>query len=100
MNVGHENMPSFDAGAFLLAAVDDTTPATLESLGAKGGGLVYVRADVDNTVNVTLGGSGVTDGSGWQLEPGDMSPPIVVHPSRVYAIAGTGGANLAIFYQH
>ena len=58
-------------------------------------GTVCIKALAGNTINVYLGGPGVTDSTGMELAPGNAycSPAVNVDP--FYVIASTTGASVS-----
>jgi hypothetical protein len=99
MNVGHENQPLYQG--FKVVRVTATTTAAALPATVPSGGLIYVHADPDNSVDVTIGASGVTAGAGLTLDPGDYTPPLVLkNPQQIYVVTPSGTADIEIVCQY
>lgn len=59
-------------------------------------GYIYIRADTQNSENVFVGDSGVTDDDGELLEPGDRTFYEIDDLSKIYIIAGGANQNVYI----
>lgn len=58
-------------------------------------GTACVKALKGNSINVYLGGAGVTDSTGMELAPGDAYCALAANPGTFYVIASTTGASIS-----
>jgi hypothetical protein len=58
-------------------------------------GTVCIKALAGNTINVYLGGPGVTDSTGMELAPGNAYCAPAVNVNPFYVIASTTGASVS-----
>jgi lysylphosphatidylglycerol synthetase-like protein (DUF2156 family) len=58
-------------------------------------GNVCIKALNGNTINVYLGGAGVTDSTGMELAPGNAYCAPEVNSNEFYVIASTTGASIS-----
>jgi len=69
--------------------------ATAAVLSGMSYGTACVKALKGNTINVYLGGYGVTDSTGMELAPGDSYCSLAANPGTFYVIASTTGASVS-----
>jgi hypothetical protein len=74
-----------------LAVTATAQPLKSSYLGAS---YILIKAPKANSITVYIGGAGVTDATGYALDPGDFVPVPANAVNGLYAIASTTGATI------
>lgn len=73
------------------------TAAALATNTTKG---LCVKANAANTINVYLGGAGVTTSTGFELDPGDSYCTSITNSNAIFVVASTTGAGVSFQAQN
>lgn len=78
-----------------LATGQQAVTATAAALTGPGAGTICIKALAGNSINIYLGGAGVTDATGMELAAGNAYCAPTSHANNFYVIASTTGASVS-----
>ena len=85
----------YTSSSFPLTAQQAVT-ASAVALPTNSGKAVCVKVLLASTLNVYVGGSGVTTGNGYELAPGDSACWSLTNSNLLYVIASSTGSTVSL----